>query len=128
VSYPSGPGRFADAEIAEALRRCRFDGLVGRLDETDHWAQRLSPGEQQRLAIARALLHAPDWLFLDEATAALDEATERELYEVLRAGLPRTTLVSIAHRPGVVRFHQATYALVPGTDGAGARLVTVPPG
>ena len=128
VSYPSGPGRFADAEIAEALRRCRLDGLVDRLDETDHWAQRLSPGEQQRLAIARALLHAPDWLFLDEATAALDEATERELYEVLRAGLPRTTLVSIAHRPGVVRFHQATYALVPATDGAGARLVTGPPG
>ena len=114
--------------MADALRLCRLDGLAARLDESDHWAQRLSPGEQQRVALARALLHAPDWLFLDEATAALDEATERELYEVLRAGLPRTTLVSIAHRPGVARFHQAAYALVPGADGAGARLVTAPGG
>ena len=128
VSYPSGPGRFSDAAVADALRLCRLDGLAARLDESDHWAQRLSPGEQQRVALARALLHAPDWLFLDEATAALDEATERELYEVLRAGLPRTTLVSIAHRPGVARFHQAAYALVPGADGAGARLITAPAG
>jgi vitamin B12/bleomycin/antimicrobial peptide transport system ATP-binding/permease protein len=118
VSYPSGAGRFPDEAVIEALRLCQLEAFAGRLDESDHWAQRLSPGEQQRVALARALLHAPDWLFLDEATAALDDATERALYELLRARLPRTTLVSIAHRPGVAGFHQTVFRLEPGKDAA----------
>ena len=66
----------------------------------------MSGGEQQRLALARALLHKPDWLFLDEATSALDEAGEQALYELLQQRLPDVTLVSIAHRPRVAAYHQ----------------------
>ena len=74
--------------------------------ETDlPWAQRLSGGEQQRLAVARALLAKPDWLFLDEATASLDTEGEAELYGMLKRRLPDTTIVSIAHRPTVAEFH-----------------------
>ncbi|MFO1059873.1 MAG: ABC transporter ATP-binding protein/permease [Dongiaceae bacterium] len=106
VGYPSPDGKFADAAIAEALRDAQLPQLADRLDEEGHWAQTLSPGEQQRLAIARALLQAPAWLFLDEATSALDGETEAAVYRVLRDKLPDTTIVSIAHRPGIAEFHE----------------------
>ena len=105
VTYPATSGAFDDAALREALEAARLPGLVGRLDEEAAWAQVLSLGEQQRLAIARALLAKPDWLFLDEATAALDEPTEAEVYRMLRRRLPNTTLVSIGHRSTLVAFH-----------------------
>jgi putative ATP-binding cassette transporter len=73
----------------------------------------LSPGEQQRVAFARALLFRPDWLFLDEASTALDEATEAELYRMLKQHLPDTTLISIAHDTRVVAFHDARILIDP---------------
>jgi putative ATP-binding cassette transporter len=106
VAYPSDPRAFGDAAIVAALRRCRLDRLVSRLGDVRHWAQQLSPGEQQLLALARAFLHAPAWLFLDEATAALDEAMERYIYHELSMRLAGTTIVSIAHRPGVAAYHE----------------------
>ena len=109
-----------DEALQAAPRDCLLPQLATRLDERDHWAHRLSVGEQQRLAFARALLNAPDWLFLDEATSALDEATEQHLYGLLRTRLTRTTLVSIAHRASVAKFHDRRVELVP--DGAGTRL------
>jgi len=84
VSYP---GEADDATLREALAAVELPELAGRLDEAEHWALRLSPGEQQRIAFARALLQKPDWLFLDEATSALDEATEARLYRLLRERL-----------------------------------------
>ncbi|HXK21830.1 MAG TPA: ABC transporter ATP-binding protein/permease, partial [Myxococcota bacterium] len=88
VTYPSREGRFADEELRRRLRECRLEHLVDRLDESLHWEQRLSPGEQQRLSFARALLQRPEWLFLDEASSALDPATEAELYALLERELP----------------------------------------
>ena len=76
-----------------------------RLHEAEAWDKRLSGGEQQRLALARALLLKPDWLFLDEATASLDPAAEERLYARLKERLPGTALISIAHRPAVAKFH-----------------------
>jgi putative ATP-binding cassette transporter len=75
------------------------------MGEEDDWTQRLSGGELQRLAIARALLARPDWLFLDEATANLDPESEAEIYAMLKQRLPGTTIVSIAHRPAVAGHH-----------------------
>jgi vitamin B12/bleomycin/antimicrobial peptide transport system ATP-binding/permease protein len=120
VSYPSSGGAFADSAIVEALTACRLPEFATRLDEQQHWAQQLSPGEQQRLAFARALLHAPQWLFLDEASSALDEATEDYLYKLLHERLPHTAIVSIAHRPNVAKYHEKRFALVP--DGETMRL------
>ena len=125
VAYPSDPGSLGDAAIVAALRQCRLDKLVDRLDDDQHWAQVLSPGEQQLLALARALLHAPRWLFLDEATSALDEATEEHVYRELGRKLPDTTIVSIAHRPGVAAYHDRHLVLVP--EGDAMTLHVAPP-
>jgi len=115
VSFPASSA-FSDAEIRETLRDCRLEHFASRLGEVQNWAMSMSVGEQQRLAIARALLNKPDWLFLDEATAALDEPTEAHLYALIRERMPRTTLVSIAHRPQVARYHALRYALEPSGD------------
>lgn len=122
VAYPSAAQGFTDAEIKAALISCQLPQFAERLDESEHWGQRLSVGEQQRVAFARALLNRPDWLFLDEATSALDEAMENHLYSLLRERLTTTTIVSIAHRPSVAAFHTQHLQLVPDLNGT--RLVT----
>ncbi|MGH8699527.1 MAG: ATP-binding cassette domain-containing protein, partial [Burkholderiales bacterium] len=122
VAYPGAAAEFGDDAIHGALADVGLDALADRLDDRQNWSLQLSGGEQQRLAIARALLHRPDWLFLDEATAALDEASERRLYGLLEERLSRATIVSIAHRPTVAAFHRRRFSLVP--DGARMRLAT----
>jgi putative ATP-binding cassette transporter len=121
VAYPADPQELGDGAIMVALRRCKLERLIPRLGETQHWEQQLSPGEQQLLALARVFLQAPAWLFLDEATSALDEATERHIYRELRTQLPGTTIVSIAHRPGVAVYHERRVELVPVGDAMRAR-------
>src|SRR5262249_42532846 len=106
VTYPAVPGTYSDEEISRALVDAQLGDLVGQLNREDVWSQRLSTGEQQRLALARALLMQPDWLFLDESTSAVDEQQEAELYAVLARRLPNTTIMSIGHRSAVVRLHE----------------------
>jgi len=105
ATFPAAPGSFKDSEIAEMLQACLLGAYAGALDESHQWDRRLSPGEQQRLAFARALLQRPDWLFLDEATSALDPAMEARLYGLLKERLPQTALVSVAHRQSLEAFH-----------------------
>jgi putative ATP-binding cassette transporter len=121
VSYPAAGGAFDDEAVREALRAVGLPAFGGRLDEVQNWSLQLSSGEQQRAAIARALLHRPDWLFLDEATAALDEAAEAELYTLLRERLPDAAIVTIAHRPSVAPFHDRRLGL--GAAGRAGELV-----
>jgi putative ATP-binding cassette transporter len=106
VTYPAPTMAFDDATVRDALRASGLGHLEPRLDDEDLWAQRLSGGEQQRVALARALLTKPDWLFMDEATASLDPEAEAELYATLRERLPKTTFVSISHRPAVTGLHE----------------------
>jgi putative ATP-binding cassette transporter len=103
--FPAPPALDRDAEARAALVAVDLSALGQRLDETAHWTHVLSPGEQQRLAIARALLIKPDWLFLDEATSALNEDHEAALYRRLADTLGHTTLISIGHRRSLEAFH-----------------------
>jgi putative ATP-binding cassette transporter len=112
VAYPAQPGAFSADRIGDALASVGLPQLAQRLDEEAHWNRMLSLGEQQRLGLARALLHAPQYLFLDEATASLDEASEAALYRLLEEKLPNTTIVSIGHRSTLSAFHQRDLALV----------------
>lgn len=113
ICYPHHPEQHDDHEIVEVVRACALGHLADRLDETGNWSMILSPGEQQRLSFARTLLIKPDWLFLDEASSALDEATERAMYQLVMERLPGVTMVSIAHKPSVVRFHERRAVLQP---------------
>ncbi len=116
VSYPAVPGTYSDDAIRQALIDAHLGGLADHLDREEVWSQRLSSGEQQRLAIARALLRQPDWLFLDESTSAVEEKLEAELYAMLARRLPNTTIMSIGHRSAVVGLHRRHLELVPEGD------------
>jgi len=128
VTYPEAPGNFDRSAIEQALRDAGLGRLVSQLDTDENWALRLSGGEQQRLALARALLAKPDWLFLDEATASLDPEAEVDLYHILRDRLPHVTIVSIAHRESVAKLHARHVVFDRNVDaGAPGRLAEAAP-
>ena len=115
--YPSVVGAYGDQAVRQALELARLAPLACEIDSEDNWPQRLSGGEQQRLAIARAILDKPDWLFLDEATSALDEKLEAEIYRMLTEVLPNTTIVSIGHRSTLIALHRRHIEMEPGQAG-----------
>ena len=117
IVYPETLEAYDDASVREAITAVGLGDLVADLDKADNWPQRLSGGEQQRLGVARALLAKPDWLFLDEATSALDEAGEAALYKALIERLPRTGIVSIAHRASLDAFHNRRVEMRRGPTG-----------
>jgi putative ATP-binding cassette transporter len=116
VTYPSPPGTYGDEAIVRALNDVQLGGLVDQLDHEEVWSQRLSGGEQQRIALARALLLRPDWLFLDESTSALDEKMEAQVYTLLAERLPATTVISIGHRATLEAFHHRRLGMTPEGD------------
>ena len=103
--YPRAADELSRDRLVEALSAVGLPQLVNRLDEEGNWAQRLSIGEQQRLAFARVLLTRPEIVFLDEATSALDEAAEMSLYRLLREAPWRPTIVSVGHHGTLQRLH-----------------------
>ncbi|MEH2622505.1 putative ATP-binding cassette transporter [Bradyrhizobium sp. AZCC 1719] len=117
VEYPAKEGAFTSGQISQTLELVGLPKLASQLDEHGHWNRTLSLGEQQRLGLARALLHVPQYLFLDEATASLDEPSEAALYRLLEAKLPATTIISIGHRSTLDVFHDRNVVLARAGDG-----------
>jgi len=117
ISYPSRGEAYSDDEIKDALLAVGLAHLIPRLDESINWSMQLSGGEQQRVAFARAILEKPAWLFLDEATSNLDQASQTALYELIIRRLPGTTLISIAHRDELARYHSQRVELHPHPGG-----------
>ena len=122
LCFPDRADAHSLVAICEALAVTGLERLADRLDEERFWSPVLSPGEQQRLAVARAVLVRPDWLFLDEATAALDDAMEAKLYRLLQERLPDAAIISIAHKPSVIAYHDRRLVI----DPAARRLRTEP--
>ena len=109
--YPFGDPATTDARLVSVLDRAGLPGLSGLLNENRMWSQVLSLGEQQRLAFGRVFLQSPAWVFMDEATSAIDEPGERVLYERLIELLPHTAVVSVGHRSSLLAFHQSRLIL-----------------
>jgi vitamin B12/bleomycin/antimicrobial peptide transport system ATP-binding/permease protein len=133
VTYPNGQP-ISDDALQEALELCGLSYLMDRLDVHQNWSQKLSTGEQQRIAFSRALLLRPQWLFFDEATGALDEESEAELYRIIKQRLPGTTIFSVSHRQTLAAFHDRLletrlstegWIVVPCTTPARARVALV---
>jgi putative ATP-binding cassette transporter len=112
ASYPLDEGAVSDREIQQALLDVALSHLIIRLDDVRDWAKVLSIGEQQRIAFARIMLAKPRAVFLDESTSAMDEGLELMLYELIRAELPQTILISVSHRSTLEQFHGARLQLV----------------
>jgi putative ATP-binding cassette transporter len=121
IAYPVRDSGFSDKNISDALTTVGLQHLSARLNEQQNWSLQLSPGEQQRVAFARAVLQQPAWLFLDEATSSLDDNAEQQLYRMLKEKLPQTTIISIGHRASLLDFH--TRKLELKSDGHGSRVL-----
>jgi putative ATP-binding cassette transporter len=112
LAYPEPSQSLEDTRVREVLHAVALGDLEERLDEENTtWWSILSPGEQQRLGFGRLLLARPDVVFLDEATAALDEGLEHDLYTLVRHELPNTVLVSVGHRSSLNIFHHTRLSL-----------------
>ncbi len=109
--YPSEP-KDAERQLPKILDLCYLGHLTMVLNQSDNWAQSLSLGEQQRIAFARVLLQRPDYVFLDEATASLDEKMEKTLYQLIRSRLSATTVISVGHRSSLAAWHDLQLTLM----------------
>jgi putative ATP-binding cassette transporter len=118
LSYPDAPDQFERSRMADALREVGLASLLPELDKQAPWRKRLSPGEQQRLAAARALVRRPDFLIIDEPTSALDPTSEAEIYRALEAGLPKSAILTIAHSRQLIGFHGTQLEVRNGILGA----------
>jgi putative ATP-binding cassette transporter len=114
--YPSLPAPITRQTMQKTLKLCQLSFLIEKLDQEENWGKILSLGEQQKLAIARAILHKPDWLLLDEATSSLDKETELYMYDLLQKALPKTVLISVGHQDALQKFHTLKLKL----DGLGS--------
>jgi putative ATP-binding cassette transporter len=104
--YPYKDDFITDENIHSVMKLCKLEELIAKLDQVEDWSHVLSFGEQQKVAFVRAILQQPDWLFLDEATSAIDETTEAELYKILNSQLKNTTIISVGHRNTLAAYHK----------------------
>jgi len=111
IVYPADPMKFSDDEVRRALTAVGLEHLAPRMDDSEQWDQQLPTDEQVRLTIARAILHEPDYVVLDDATANLDEALEARVYQALKERLPDSAILSLTTRPAVAAYHSRRLSL-----------------
>ncbi len=114
MAYPHAPDRYRDEQYIGLLIALGLERLLPDLHTYQPWSRILSPGEQQRIAAARAILSQPDFLFIDEGTSALDAQSETKVYQTIVERLPKAALISVAHRESVAQFHQQLLTIVNG--------------
>lgn len=105
LMFPDKILTLPDDALIKLLRDCDLPDLTNQLNVTTRWSERLSPGELQRIAFVRVLIHKPDWAFLDETTSSLDLPHEKQLYQLLKDQLPHCSVVSVGHRPSLDEYH-----------------------
>lgn len=114
ICYPCLPDEQTDKEVLQVLEMTGLSDVLPDLQVTDNWERRLSGGEKQRVGFARALLTRPDWLFMDEATANLDEEAELSCHRLLDQYLPNATVISVLHRSAAGQFYNRRISLAGG--------------
>lgn len=118
ITYPRHVDEFDDAAVRAALARCGLEDYADKLDIEARWDQTLSESEQQRLAFVRLVLHRPEWVVMAEATSELDDAAEADLMSIFAGELKGVTLLTIAQRSSLGRFHDRTLILARAKGGA----------
>lgn len=103
--FPDDIHSLPESTLVQLLNDVQLPELVNQLNHATMWSEHLSPGELQRVAFIRVLIHKPDWVFLDETTSALDLASEKFLYELLKTRLPNCSIISVGHRPSLDGYH-----------------------
>lgn len=105
ICYPILDNFPKDEEIILLLDEFMLSNLTHQLDEISDWGNKLSLGEQQRIAFCRILINKPDIIYLDEATSAVDEESEKLMYKTIIDMLPRSTIISVGHRSTIKQWH-----------------------
>ena len=118
AAYPSSPEEVDDKAVRQALEDVGLGHFLERIDEDTRWAGILSGGEKQRLSFARLLIHRPDLVIMDEATAALDPQSQEHLMKMFLERLPEATLISVGHREELEAFHTRKLVLEYHAEGA----------
>jgi putative ATP-binding cassette transporter len=117
VTYPAAGDAFPDAKVRGVIEFVGLGRLVPKMDQLDNWEHTLSEAERQRIVFARVLLHEPDWILGDNATASLDETMEKRVYDILRERLPHATLLSITQSPAALAYHDRRWTIVQHPNG-----------
>jgi putative ATP-binding cassette transporter len=111
LCYPDDGETYSDEVLREAMTKCGLRRFIGRLDAEEQWDKLLSGGEQQRVGFARLLVLRPDIVIMDEATAALDAASQDQMMELFANELADVTLISVGHRSELEDYHDRKLTL-----------------
>jgi putative ATP-binding cassette transporter len=127
LTYPTPVAEVDDTELRLALAGAGLGHLADRLDEEAEWSTILSGGEQQRIGFARALMHRPDVLLLDEAVSTLEDDEAQELYATLAERLPAAIVISIGRSPALVALHHRIVDMSGGSAASRTPRVALAP-